>query len=125
MNKYAAGCHGSAPNKSQSVDFCMNASSGERLQKLRSWWKGLTRVRKIGFALGLGGYFGSYEYIHDFGIKRPKMAFLSVLLMIVSGHAEGRPKSNCLSRAEDSSPVPGSDGNATEIPTDSDESRLS
>ncbi len=49
------------------------------------WWEQLPRLRRIAFAAGLVAYFGSYEYIHDFGVKRRLIAAAGVLLMIMAG----------------------------------------
>ncbi len=60
--------------------------------KLGSWWSRLTRLRKTGFLFGLVAFMASYEYIHDFGIKRPRIAFLSVLTMMIAGSSAKQKK---------------------------------
>lgn len=53
--------------------------------KISAWWKQLSMHRRIAFAAGLMAYFCSYEYVHDFGVKRPLLAAAGVLVMIAAG----------------------------------------
>ncbi len=51
---------------------------------VRTWWAGLSPLRRAAFGVGVMMYMFSYEYVHDFGVKRPSLAFLAVAVMIFS-----------------------------------------
>ncbi len=75
------------------------------------WWKQLSRPRRITFVAGLAAYFGSYEYIHDFGVKRPLLAAVGVLMMIATDvvrPAEAAPST--APATEDAAAATGSEG---------------
>jgi hypothetical protein len=54
-------------------------------RKAYEWFRKLPRWRKLGVLLGISLYFASFEYIHDFGVKHPVVAFAAVLTMILAG----------------------------------------
>jgi hypothetical protein len=41
--------------------------------------------RRIAFLSGGALYFGSYEYVHDFGIKHPFIGVVGVVIMMIAG----------------------------------------